>query len=94
VAGASVLLLVVIDHRKPARRRGVAPRARALGGRAPSARDVEHLPTITYQRTPLWRRILSFGELSLLGVVIGALVAIAIAALVVGMFLLIDGFTS
>jgi len=94
VAGASILLLVVIDHRKPARRRRVAPRATVLGGRAPAARDVEHLPTRPYRRTPLWRRILSAGGLAVTGVVLGALLAIAIAALVIGVFLLIDSITS
>jgi hypothetical protein len=93
VAAASVLLLVAVDHRKPARRRRVAPRAKALGGRLPNAREVEHLPTRPYRRTPLWRRILSFGGLGVLGVVIGALLAISLAALVIGLFLLLDGAT-
>lgn len=92
MAGAALLLLVAIDHRKPVRRHGVAPR-KGVGStrRAPLARTVEHLPTQTYKRTPLWRRFLSVGGLGVIGVVMGALLAIAVAAVVVGGLLLIRG---
>lgn len=93
VAGASLLLLVAIDHRKPARRRRVASRAGVGTKRAPAARTVEHLPSRPYRRTPLWKRAASLGGLGVMGLVIGALVAIAVAAAVVGVFLVIDSAT-
>jgi hypothetical protein len=93
VAGASLLLLVAIDHRKPARRRKIASRGGAGVKRAPVTRTVEHLPTRPYKRTPLWRRVVSLGGLGVLGVALGALLAIGLAAIVVGFFLLLDGAT-
>jgi hypothetical protein len=88
-----VLLLVAIDHRKPARRRKIASRGGVGVKRAPVTRTVEHLPTRPYRRTPVWRRLASLGGLGLMGLVLGALLAIALAAMVVGGFLLIDAAT-
>jgi hypothetical protein len=95
VAATSVILLVVIDHRKPARRRRTASRAGGGVGtkRAPATKLVEHVPAPPYRRTPLWRRALSFAELGILGLVLGALTAIALATVVIGVFLVIDGAT-
>jgi ABC-type nitrate/sulfonate/bicarbonate transport system permease component len=53
-------------------------------------REVEHLPTQPYRRTPLWRRLVSLTELGALGFVLGALLALALAVLVGGGFLLLD----
>ena len=61
--------------------------------RAPSTKLVEHVPARPYRRTPLWRRLLSFGELGILGVVLGALTAIVLATMVIGVFLVIDSAT-
>jgi hypothetical protein len=93
VAGASLLLLIAIDHRKPARRRKIASRGGVGVKRAPVTRTVEHLPTRPYKRTPMWKRLLSLGGLGLMGLVLGALLAIALATVVVGFFLLIEGAT-
>lgn len=93
VAGLCLLLLVAIDHRKPARRRKIASRGGTGVKRAPVTRTVEHLPTRPYKRTPLWRRFLSLGGLGVLGVVMGALLAIALAGTIVGFFLLLNGAT-
>jgi hypothetical protein len=85
VAGAAVLLLVALDRRKPARHHRVTPRG-VIPGRAPSVRTVTQEPVVTYRGTPWWRRILSFGELGALSLVLGALLAIGVGGLVFGAF--------
>jgi len=53
-------------------------------------REVEHLPTQPYRHTPLWRRVLSLTELGAIGVVLGALLALLLAVVVGGGFLVLD----
>jgi hypothetical protein len=90
VAGASVLLLVAVDHRKPARRRAIAQRGVPLPWRPPTVQTVEQHPVRRYQRPPWWQRLLSLLGAGVLGVVLGAVLAVAAAGTVVGAFVLID----
>lgn len=61
---------------------------------APDVVEVVQLPTARYRRPPLWRRLLSLTYLSGLTVVLGALVALVLAVVVVGGFLLISHFAA
>jgi hypothetical protein len=92
VATTSVLLLVVLDRRQPARRRRVTPREGLLARPAPAVVEVVQLSAKRYRRTPLWRRVLSLGFLGSFSVVLGALLALALAVVVVGGFLWVDHF--
>jgi hypothetical protein len=92
VAGAAVLFLVAIDHRKPARRRAVA-QTRAVpvvGRRPPMVQVVEQLPVRRHKRTPWWRRLLALFGTGAIGVVTGAVLAVILAGLVAGAFLALD----
>jgi hypothetical protein len=90
VAGASVLLLVAVDHRKPARRRAVAKRGVPLPWRPPVAQTVEQRPVRRYRRPRWWQRLAALGGAGVLGVVLGAVLAIVVAGVVVGLFLVLD----
>jgi hypothetical protein len=85
-----VLLLVAVDHRKPARRRAVARRGVPLPWRPPTVQTVEQRPVRRYQRPPLWQRLVSLAGAGVLGVVLGAVLAVVTAGMVVGAFVLID----
>jgi len=80
-----VLLLIAVDRRKPARHRRITPRG-LLPGRAPDVRVVSQEAVVPYRPTPWWRRILALGELSILSLVLGALLAILIGGIVYGAF--------
>ena len=86
-----MLLLVAVDHRKPARRRAVAQRGLPLPWRPPTVQTVEHRPVRRYRPPAWWQRIISFVSASALGIVLGAVLAVALAGLVVGTFVIIDG---
>jgi hypothetical protein len=91
VAGASVLLLVAIDHRKPARRRAVTQRGGLVPRRAPTVQVVDQRPVRRYQRPRWWQRLAALGGLGVLGVVVGAVIAVVAAGMIVGAFVIIDG---
>jgi hypothetical protein len=91
VAGASVLLLVAIDHRKPARRRAVSPRGGPIPRRAPVVQMVEQRPMRRYRGPRWWQRLAAVVGAGALGVVIGAVVAVLTAGLIVGAFVVVDG---
>lgn len=55
--------------------------------------EVVQLPTVQYRRTPLWRRLLSLGELGLMGVVLGAMTAMTIAVVAIGGLWLLDSLS-
>jgi hypothetical protein len=87
-----VLLLVVIDHRKPARRRAVSP-TRAVpvvGRRPPTVQVVEQRPVRRYRPPPWWQRLAALGGTGAIGVVVGAVVAVILAGLVAGAFVALD----
>jgi hypothetical protein len=90
VAGASVLLLVAVDHRKPARRRAIAQRGVPLPWRPPTVQTVEQRPVRRYRRPPWWHRLASLAGAGALGVVLGAVLAVVAAGLIVGTFVVID----
>lgn len=83
-----MLLLIAVDRRKPARHRRITPRG-VLPGRAPSVRIVSQEAVVNYGRTPWWRRLLSLGELSVMSVVLGALLAILVGSVIYGAFWLL-----
>jgi len=85
-----VLLLVAVDHRKPARRRAVAKRGVPLPWRPPMVQTVEQRPVRRYKRPRWWQRLASITGAGVLGVVLGAVLAVCVAAVVVGLFLLLD----
>jgi hypothetical protein len=91
VAGAAVLLLVAVDHRKPARRRAVAQRGLPLPWRAPTVQTLEHRPVRRYRPPTWWQRLASLAGAGVLGVVLGAVLAVVAAGLVVGAFVILDG---
>jgi hypothetical protein len=91
VAGAAVLLLVAVDHRKPARRRAVAQRGLPLPWRPPTVQTVQHRPVRRYRPPTWWQRLASLVGAGVLGVVLGAVLAVVTAGLVVGTFVIIDG---
>ena len=93
MAATSVLLLVALDRRQPARRRRVTPREGLLPRPAPAVVEVIQVPAKPYRRTPIWRRVLSLTYLGGFKVVLEALLAIALAILIVDKFLLISHFT-
>jgi len=86
-----VLLLVAVDHRKPARRRAVAQRGLPLPWRPPTAQTVEHRPVRRYRPPAWWQRLAALLGAGVMGVVLGAVLAVVTAGLVVGTFVIIDG---
>ena len=85
-----MLLLVAVDHRKPARRRAVAQRGAPLPWRPPTVQTVEQRPVRRYKPPRWWQRLASITGAGLLGVVLGAVLAVLIAGVVVGLFLVLD----
>ena len=49
------------------------------------------MPAVPYRRTPWWRRILSFGGLGVLALVLGALLAVVVGLAIVVAFLALNG---
>ena len=89
-AAAAMLLLVALDHRKPARRHAVAQRGRLIVRPAPTVMNVEQQPVVPYRGTPWYRRLAALLGLGASGLVLGAIVGIILAGLAVGAFLLVD----
>jgi hypothetical protein len=85
-----VLLLVAVDHRKPARRRAIAQRGVPLPWRPPTVQTVEQHPVRRYRPPALWQRLLSLIGTGALAIVLGAVVAVVAAGMIVGAFVLID----
>jgi hypothetical protein len=100
VSIAALLALVALDRRQPARRQRLAPRGGplpqppAVGGarRAPGpAAVVQEAPATRYKRTPLWRRLLAVVGLGAISAILGALLAIVVAAAVIAAMLWLAG---
>jgi hypothetical protein len=93
VAGAAILLLVVTDHRQPARRRGPIPRA---DGRPPAVRRSDHVrevayrPSRVYHRPNLLVKVRAVVGAGVIGVVVGALLALVVAITLIGLALLLE----
>jgi hypothetical protein len=90
LAGAAVVLLVVVDRLKTVRLPRMLPRARR---NEPAVLAIVQEPTLRYRRTPIWRRIFALGSLGVLSVVIGVLVAIFLAVIVIGALLALGSFS-
>ncbi len=104
VSVGAVFALVALDRRQPARRQRLAPRGRPLPLPEAAVRSVaigplrregsaavlrEH-PTKPYRRTPLWRRLLAVVGLGTMTAVLGALIAIVVAAAAIATMLLLS----
>lgn len=97
VSIGAVLALVALDRRQPARRQRLAPRGRPLpepqlaatGRRTAPAAVLREQPTKPYRRTPLWRRLLALVGLGTLSAVLGAIIAIVLAAAAIATILLL-----
>ena len=89
-AGAAMLLLIALDYRKPARRHAIAPRGRLIVRPAPAVMNVEERPVVPYRGTPWYRRVFAFVGLGVSSVVLGAMVAIFLAAAIFGVFALVN----
>jgi hypothetical protein len=90
LAGAAVVLLVVVDRLKTVRLPKVLPRARR---NEPAVLAIVQEPTVRYRRTPLWRRIFALGSLGVLSVVIGVILAVLLAVVVIGALLALGSFS-
>jgi hypothetical protein len=90
LAGAAVVLLVVVDRLKSVRLPKVLPRAQRA---EPVVLAVVQEPMQRYRRTPLWRRLFALSSLGVLGVVIGVLVAMMIAVVIIGALLALGSFS-
>lgn len=82
VAGVSMLLIVLLDRRKPARRERIRPRRLGRGG---VERPVVHAPAMGYIRTPWWRRILAVGGLAVTTGILGVFLAIAVGGIAIAL---------
>ncbi len=93
MAGAAILLLVVTDHRQPARRRAPVPRA---DGRPPAVRRPDRVHDVAYRPSHLYRRpnplvkVRSVAGAGAIGAVVGALMALVAAISVIGLALLLE----
>ncbi len=93
VAGTAILLLVVTDHRQPARRRAPVPRE---DGRPPASRPADRAQPVAYRPSrlahapgPLARVRAAVGA-GVLGAVLGALLALVVAVVVIGLALALE----
>lgn len=105
VSVGAVLALVALDRRQPARRQRLAPRGRPLPAPQPAGAPrrladtvlrrpttpavVREVPTKPYRRTPLWRRLLALVGLGTISAVLGAIIAIVVAAAAIATMLLL-----
>ena len=80
----------MIERRKPVTPREVAGRVPVLQ-RETKRVDVVQLPMRRYKRTPIWRRLVALTSLGVSSLILGAIVAICIAAAVVAMMLALSG---
>jgi hypothetical protein len=85
-----MLLLVALDHRKPAKRHALAPRGRLIVRPAPAVMNVQQQPAVPYKGTPWYRRIAALFGLGASGLVLGAILAILLAVSFIGIFALVD----
>jgi hypothetical protein len=91
VAIVSILLLIVIERRKPATPRVGAGRV-PLVNRETVLTEAVELPVRRYKRTPIWRRFVALVGLGMSGMVMGALLALSVAGIVIGLLWFLSGF--
>ena len=92
IAAASIVALLLVDRVKPSRPKRVAARARRRGQPLDTIVVVEE-PTMLYRRTPIWKRLFAFTGLGVMGVILGALLAMVVAVLVVAALTLLAGLS-
>ncbi len=92
IAAASIVALLFVDRLKPSRPKRVAARARRRGQPLDTIVVVEE-PTMLYRRTPIWKRLFAFTGLGVMGVILGALLAMMVALLVVAALTLLAGLS-
>ncbi|HEY8092548.1 MAG TPA: hypothetical protein VID93_02165 [Acidimicrobiales bacterium] len=92
LAGASIVVLLLIDRVKPSRRVHRAARARRRGQPFEAIAVVED-PTVLYRRTPIWKRFFALSGLGVISVILGALVAMMAAVVVVAALTLLAGLS-
>jgi hypothetical protein len=90
LAGAAVVLLVVVDRLKAVRLPRMLPRARR---HEPAVLAIVQDPGLRYRRTPLWRRVFALGGLGVLSVVLGVILAVVLAVIVIGALLALGSFS-
>jgi len=92
LAGGAVVALLLIDRIKPSRPTRQAARARRRGWPLADVAVVED-PTRIYRRTPIWKRVFAFGGLGVVSVVMGLLLAMALAVVAVAVLTLLAGLS-
>lgn len=88
IAFAAVVLLVLIDPRKPRRRPAVSLRGRK---QPPPSMEPAAVPAVLYRKPKWYQRIAAVTGMGLLALVVGFVVALAISVVVVGSYLLLRG---
>jgi len=84
--------LLLIDRIKPSRPTRQAARARRRGWPLADVAVVED-PTRIYRRTPIWKRVFALGGLGVVSVVMGLLLAMALAVVAVAVLTLLAGLS-
>jgi hypothetical protein len=92
IAIAAIVALVLIDRFKPSRAAREVGRARRRGQPVVDVAMVEE-PTVLYRRTPIWKRLFAFTGLGVMGVVLGVLLAMAVAIAMLAALTLLSGLS-
>jgi hypothetical protein len=92
LAGGAIVALLLIDRVKPSRPAIQAARARRRGQPLARVAVVED-PTLRYRRTPIWKRLFAFTGLGVMSVVLGVLLAMALAIVAVAVLTLLAGLS-
>lgn len=88
VAGASILLLVIVGRAKPARPKWWLPREER---RNVPAVSVQRMPTTLYRKPHWWERLAALVGLPAIGIVLGVVAATAIAGVLIYVFTTVSG---
>lgn len=91
VAGASILLLVIVGRAKPARPKWWLPREERENVRA---LQVQRMPTELYRKPRWWERLAALVGLPAIGIVLGVLAATAIAGVLIYVFTTVSSHLS
>jgi len=92
LAGGAIVALLLIDRVKPSRPAIQAARARRRGRPLAPVAVVED-PTPRYRRTPIWKRLFAVTGLGVMSVVLGLLLAMALAIAAVAVLTLLAGLS-
>jgi hypothetical protein len=92
LAAGAIVALLLIDRAKPSRADRTAARASRRGTPLADVVVVED-PTEIYRRTPVWKRLMSFLGLGVSSVVMGMLLAMALAIGAIAVLTLLSTFS-